>query len=400
MFGLMRQHGRPSDIADGVDAGDIGSPEAVGLDNAALDRHAELFEPEIFDIADDADGGNHPLDRERLRRAFGVLKRGDESVRFLLDFCHFGRGKDFNPLLFKPLARISRDFRVLDGQNLRQHFDDSHLGAHGPIKGSEFDSDRARTHDDQALRKPVWDHGFEIGPDEPTVGLDARQHARPRAGRDDNVLGPIGAGPENALGDLSLRLHRRLFRGVDENLARLGDRRLAPDHIDLVLLEQKTDAAIQLARHGARALDDSGRIEADLAIDGEAIVLGVVQVMEDFRRAQQRLGRNAAPVEADAAEMLALDDSGPEAELRRANGRDIAAWSAADDEDVVRVSHGGLAIPLPSRRRENSASVANTGSRDLRRACSHQHSHRVLDQMLERRNQLRAEGAVDRAVIG
>ncbi len=37
--------------------------------------------------------------------------------------------------------------------------------------------------------------------------------------------------------------------------------------------------------------------------------------------------------------MLALDDGGLEAELRRADRRDIAAWAAADDEDVVRISH-------------------------------------------------------------
>jgi hypothetical protein len=31
--------------------------------------------------------------------------------------------------------------------------------------------------------------------------------------------------------------------------------------------------------------------------------------MEELRRAKQRLGGNAAPVEADAAQMLALDDA-------------------------------------------------------------------------------------------
>jgi hypothetical protein len=50
----------------------------------------------------------------------------------------------------------------------------------------------------------------------------------------------------------------------------------------------------------------------------------------DLGRAQQRLGRDAAPVEADAAQMLALDQRRLHAELRRADGRDIAAGTAAD----------------------------------------------------------------------
>ena len=61
-------------------------------------------------------------------------------------------------------------------------------------------------------------------------------------------------------------------------------------------------------------------------------MLGVVI---DLRRAQQRLGGDAAPVETNAAQMLALHHGGLEAKLRRANGGDITARPAADDEDVV-----------------------------------------------------------------
>src|SRR3546814_16448783 len=74
--------------------------------------------------------------------------------------------------------------------------------------------------------------------------------------------------------------------------------------------------------------------------DLKAIILGVLHIMIDFGRAQQRLGRDAAPVEANAAEILALDDRRLEPELRRTDGRDIAARSRAEaDEVVVGVSH-------------------------------------------------------------
>ena len=66
----------------------------------------------------------------------------------------------------------------------------------------------------------------------------------------------------------------------------------------------------------------------------EPVVLGVLHVVEDLRRAQQRLGRDAAPVRADAAEEVALDDRGLEAELRGADRRHVAAGAGADDDDV------------------------------------------------------------------
>ena len=63
------------------------------------------------------------------------------------------------------------------------------------------------------------------------------------------------------------------------------------------------------------------------------------------RATQQRLGRDAAPVEADTPEQLALDDRGLEPELRRADRSDIAARAGAEDDEVVGVSHSFLFLP-------------------------------------------------------
>ena len=80
----------------------------------------------------------------------------------------------------------------------------------------------------------------------------------------------------------------------------------------------------------------------------ETVILGVLHVVIDLGGAQQRLGGNAAPVQADAAQMLALDDRGLEPELRCADRRDVAARSAADDDDVVwSVISSALVFPLP-----------------------------------------------------
>src|SRR3981189_724852 len=63
--------------------------------------------------------------------------------------------------------------------------------------------------------------------------------------------------------------------------------------------------------------------------------------MKNFRRAQQRLGRDAAPVQTNAAEIGFLDNCCLEAELRRTDCGDIAAGTGADDDDVEGgVGHG------------------------------------------------------------
>ena len=88
----------------------------------------------------------------------------------------------------------------------------------------------------------------------------------------------------------------------------------------------------------------------------------VVIEREHLGRAQQRLRGNAAPVEADAAQILALDDRGSEAKLGGADRSDIAAGPGAEDDEIVSVSHWALRLsPLPSREREGEALRAGRG---------------------------------------
>ena len=74
---------------------------------------------------------------------------------------------------------------------------------------------------------------------------------------------------------------------------------------------------------------------------------GLLGVGEHAREVQQRLGGDAADVEADAAEALvALDEHGLQAEVGGAEGGGVAAGARADDDDidaiaVARVSADG-----------------------------------------------------------
>ena len=64
-------------------------------------------------------------------------------------------------------------------------------------------------------------------------------------------------------------------------------------------------------------------------------------VAQHVSRVQQRLGRNAAPVETHAADFGALDQRGGKAELRGADRGHVPAGTAADDDDVEHLlAHG------------------------------------------------------------
>ena len=90
MLGLVRQHRRPGDVADGVDAGHVGLAVAVDHDAAALGLDAELFQAEALDVADDADRRDHPLDIRSSAACLAVVDGGDDAVGLLVELRHLG----------------------------------------------------------------------------------------------------------------------------------------------------------------------------------------------------------------------------------------------------------------------------------------------------------------------
>src|SRR3546814_9612110 len=79
-----------------------------------------------------------------------------------------------------------------------------------------------------------------------------------------------------------------------------------------------------------------GEVELGLYLDTHRRHRAAGRRLEIFRRVEHRLRRDAADVEAGAAQRLApFGARGLEAQLRRADRRDIAAGAGTDDKDVV-----------------------------------------------------------------
>ena len=115
---------------------------------------------------------------------------------------------------------------------------------------------------------------------------------------------------------ISLRARQRLLLALgDLDRAFAGQTPAAFDPIDLVLLEQELDAAGQalddlvLPRLHLRHVEADGRLA-----DRQAPLLPVLRDLQRVRVLEERLGRNAAPVQAGAAERPARARRRPSAD--------------------------------------------------------------------------------------
>ena len=169
------------------------------------------------------------------------------------------------------------------------------------------------------------------GDDALLVDVDALELRHIRARGDDDVL-------------------RLDHLAADADLAGARDLARSAEHRDLVLLQQEVDAlgvavdGFLLEAHHLREVD------AGLGLDAH-LREGVLRFGIKLRGVQQRLGGNAADVEAGAAMAGALlDHCHLEAQLGRADGADIAAGAGADDGDVELVRHGVVPVLSSARR--------------------------------------------------
>src|SRR5690606_26781198 len=169
----------------------------------------------------------------------------------------------------------------------------------------------------------------------------------------DRVLRSVSVRPQHPLRRWNGGLHRLLLWLRDHNLAGLVYRRLAPDHVDLVLAHEEAGTGVELSSDPTRPLRNGSSVEFQLPFDTQAVALGVRRIAEDVCRTQKRLGRDAPPVEADASQVLPLHHCRLETELRGADGRYVAPEPGTDHGDIVGFARHG--VPYSCIQNESSA---------------------------------------------
>ena len=320
-LGLVREHWTGDDIADGIDTRQVSLEVAINDDPTTfIELQARFLGTQAGRVSLAAHGDENLIGGkfEGLAVAFGGQ---GGTTRGLLDARNLGAQLEFNPLFLKSTLRGLGDVRVIgrsaDG---RQHLDDGDLRAETGPDGTELKADGAGTDDDHLFGDGLQrdavvgrDNGF-------SVELHEWQFDRHGTRSDEDVLCF-----ESTIAS----------RTADENFTRLSETTETAHNLNVTLLEEGADAHVQLGDNLVFIREHRRDIESDLLGTNQAVLLAVAGVLVDFGGMEERLGRNAADIEAGAAEGVVLfHESHLETELAGLDGGDIATGTGTDYDEI------------------------------------------------------------------
>src|SRR4051812_10855940 len=124
--------------------------------------------------------------------------------------------------------------------------------------------------------------------------------------------------------------------GMDAILCRSREASVTLDHVDLVLAHQELETLGVLGHDLRLAADDGAPVELHVLGTDHAELFAFFQVVCKLRVEQQRLGRDAAHVQAGAAELVVFLNEGDfQAKLAGADGGCVTGRAGANDGNVV-----------------------------------------------------------------
>src|SRR5690606_12804262 len=260
---LVREERRTRAVADGLDARDVRAHQVVDDDEALLRLDAGLLQSDVLDDRRAADRREHALGLDRLRLPVLRLDRQLDAVLADIRLLEPRAGVDVDAALLERRCDRRRGLRILVRQHPVQRLDDRDLGAEVDVDVGELHPDRARADDGERLRQRLGEDRVIQAPVAVAVDLQDRDRARPRAGRDDDVLRldhPLLALPRGLLVTVA-----GVRAGIDLDLAVAQQAAPPLDVLDLVLLEQERDAPRPLLRDLAGALPGRADVELHVA---------------------------------------------------------------------------------------------------------------------------------------
>ena len=285
---FVRQHWPAHGVAHRVHAGGVGGAALVYAETAVLVyRNARIRSEQILDPGLSPDGDDQLVHGQAvvaLRVRIGNLNAVGACLR----------GGDPRPeadvqALAGELAQgVAGDAPIHHRQEVRQRFQHHDCGTKPPPDAAQLQADHAGADHAEARR-----HGIE---GQGAAGIDDRLAV---AGRRRDVDG-YGTGCEHDV--RGLNLPRLAVPGRERDLPFGEQPAVAGEGVDAVAGEERSDAAGELAHHRILARDHARHVHFDAAdVDAEGGELlarfGVL-----VRCVEQRLGGNAAPVQASAAE--------------------------------------------------------------------------------------------------
>src|SRR5690606_36469780 len=226
----------------------------------------------------------------------------------------------FDAFFIVNLAQFFRDIGVFAGyQPLLQKLHDGHFGTNGVVKIGELHADSARAHHHHSFRLFFERHGFAVFDNFLSVYFQVGQFFGATAGSDDDVLGAVFGLFARGVG------HFHFFAAQQLPVAFY--------HGDFVFTQQELYAFAHAVGHFAAAFYHAVKIGFGGA-HADTVIGSVLDVFKYLRTFEQRLGRDAAPVETNSAQRFALHDGYFHTQLRSPDSRYITARAAAHHDQI------------------------------------------------------------------
>ena len=189
LLGFVRQHRTGDDVADRVNAGDVGPKHLVHFDPATLvERDADFVRADSFGKRAATDGDEHFVGFEvQFFAAFGG--GGDGAAVADFDRANLGLEMKLHALRGEGALEKIRDFEIEAEGDPREKFEHRHFGAESAPDRTELEADRAGADDEKFLRRFLETKRFGAADNRFAVERHARQVDRHAAGRDHDVVG-------------------------------------------------------------------------------------------------------------------------------------------------------------------------------------------------------------------
>ena len=112
-------------------------------------------------------------------------------------------------------------------------------------------------------------------------------------------------------------------------------KRSGPLHMfDIPSLKERRNALHKSRHYRVFPCNHPSEVIRDWSLDEQSHIIGFFDLVAEFDDRQKGFTGNAAPIQADAAERVGLNDGNAGAKLSRPDRSDIATRSSADYDDV------------------------------------------------------------------
>ena len=292
--------------------GDVRGHPVVNRDPAAVELHANRFQADILRVGPDTQRHNRAVGgqlaalvvlgeydlrltcRTRTTPPTIVRVRRRHSALDRPDGLHARAGLDLDALPAEGALQRFRERWLHFGEQVRLHLQDGHVGAIRAGEVAKLAADDPAADHHHGLGQGLGDDGLLVGHHHLAVNLHPGEDQRSCAGRNNHVAG----------GQLSLAV----VRSHDDAVAG-GEASGATHEVHLGPPQEELDAFGE-APDDLTTAGDCLRVVGVQVVHDNAEVIRVLQCGEEVGAPQQGLRRDTAHVQADAADIFALDDCG------------------------------------------------------------------------------------------